>query len=183
MAAAFAIRAECSICESRYRDLHAKKKKPPLPHVNPVLLAESIARETSHEVEITCECERDKQWSSGQKKDEHHWLWHVLDKATHRILAFVIGPHTDAVFEELYALLNPFRITHDYPDGWATYQTYFLADKHTRSKRGTQRIARKHLNLRTRIKRLARKTICFSKSCQMHDLVIGLCINRDEFGL
>jgi len=28
-----------------------------------------------------------------------------------------------------------------------------------------------------------RKTICFSKSIQMHDLVIGLFINRCEFGV
>ena len=41
----------------------------------------------------------------------------------------------------------------------------------------------KHLNLRTRIKRLVRRTICFSKTTTMHDLVIGLFINRYEFGL
>ncbi|NER78882.1 MAG: transposase, partial [Leptolyngbya sp. SIO1D8] len=29
---------------------------------------------------------------------------------------------------------------------------------------------------------LARKTICFSKSVQMHDTIIGLFINRYEFG-
>jgi insertion element IS1 protein InsB len=28
-----------------------------------------------------------------------------------------------------------------------------------------------------------RRTICFSKSEQMHDLVIGLFVNRYEFGL
>jgi IS1 family transposase len=41
--------------------------------------------------------------------------------------------------------------------------------KHTYSvrKRNTQKIERKHLTLRTRIKRLARKTICFSKSCKV----------------
>ncbi len=44
-----------------------------------------------------------------------------------------------------------------------------------------QTIERKHLTLRTRIKRLARKSICFSKSVQMHDLVIALFINRYEF--
>ncbi|WP_413774023.1 IS1 family transposase [Nostoc sp. MG11] len=33
------------------------------------------------------------------------------------------------------------------------------------------------------IKRLARKTICFSKSILMHDIVIGLYINRYEFGV
>ncbi|MGJ3495651.1 IS1 family transposase, partial [Piscirickettsia salmonis] len=36
--------------------------------------------------------------------------------------------------------------------------------------------------IKTRIKRLARKTICFSKSKKMHDVVIGLFINKFEFG-
>ncbi len=31
------------------------------------------------------------------------------------------------------------------------------------------------------LKRLARKTICFSKSELMHDIVIGLFFNRYEF--
>jgi insertion element IS1 protein InsB len=44
------------------------------------------------------------------------------------------------------------------------------------------KIERKHLTLRTRIKRLVRKTICFSKTTQMHDIVIGLFVNRYAFG-
>ena len=43
-------------------------------------------------------------------------------------------------------------------------------------------IESKHINLRTRIKRLVRRTLCFSKTEQMHDLVIRLFINRYEFG-
>ncbi|MSP27908.1 MAG: hypothetical protein EXR80_10505, partial [Methylococcales bacterium] len=35
---------------------------------------------------------------------------------------------------------------------------------------------------RTWIKRLNRKTICFSKLELMHDTVIGLLINKVEFG-
>jgi insertion element IS1 protein InsB len=31
------------------------------------------------------------------------------------------------------------------------------------------------------MKRLVRRTLCFSKTARMHDLVIGLCINRYEF--
>jgi insertion element IS1 protein InsB len=45
-----------------------------------------------------------------------------------------------------------------------------------------QKIERKHLTLRTRLKRLARKTLCFSRSCAMPDLVIGLYMNHVEFG-
>jgi insertion element IS1 protein InsB len=46
----------------------------------------------------------------------------------------------------------------------------------------TWKIERKHLTLRTRIKRLARRTICFSKSVLMHNIVVGLYINLFEFG-
>src|SRR6266699_5810545 len=51
----------------------------------------------------------------------------------------------------------------------------------TPGKRNTQKIERKHLTLRTRMKRLVRKTICFSKTTQMHDIVIGLFVNRYAF--
>ena len=54
---------------------------------------------------------------------------------------------------------------------------------HSPGKRHTQKIKRKHLPLRTRITRLVRKTICFSKTTQMHDIVIGLFVNRYAFGL
>ena len=49
--------------------------------------------------------------------------------------------------------------------------------------RNTQKIERKNLNFRTWVKRLARKTICFSKLEKMHDIVIGLLINKLEFGV
>uniref|UniRef100_UPI0038CDAB77 IS1 family transposase n=1 Tax=Parendozoicomonas callyspongiae TaxID=2942213 RepID=UPI0038CDAB77 len=49
-------------------------------------------------------------------------------------------------------------------------------------KRNTPKIERKNLNVRTWIKRLAWKTICFSKLEKMHDIVIGMLINKVEFG-
>jgi insertion element IS1 protein InsB len=33
------------------------------------------------------------------------------------------------------------------------------------------------------VTRVGKDTICFSKSIQMHDIVIGLSVNRYEFGL
>ncbi|WP_442499693.1 IS1 family transposase [Methylobacter sp. sgz302048] len=41
----------------------------------------------------------------------------------------------------------------------------------------------KNLNFRTWVKRLARKTIGFSKLEVLHDTVIGLLINKVEFGV
>jgi insertion element IS1 protein InsB len=42
---------------------------------------------------------------------------------------------------------------------------------------------RKHLTLRTRIKRLVRKTICFSTSIARHNIGIGLFGNGSEWRL
>ena len=94
----------------------------------------------------------------------------------------MFGRRKDEVFLELKALLEPFGITRYYTDHWGSYQRHLDSEVHCPGKCYTQCIERKHLTLRTRIKRLARKTICFSKSTQMHDIVIGLFINRYEFG-
>ena len=53
--------------------------------------------------------------------------------------------------------------------------------QHPVGKLTMQKIERKHLTLRTRLKRLARKTLCFSRSRVMHDLLIGLYMNQVEF--
>ena len=74
------------------------------------------------------------------------------------------------------------HFTRFYTDGWGAYERHLDPEQHTVGKQHTQKIESKHINLRTRIKRLVRRTICFSKTTTMHDLVIGLFINRYEFG-
>lgn len=118
-----------------------------------------------------------------QKKENQRWLWHAIDHTTGKVLAYVLGDRTDNVFLKLKDLLEPFGITKFYSDGWGAYERKLAPTQHQIGKANTQKIERKHLTLRTRIKRLARKTICFSKSVVIHDVVIGLYINRYEFGL
>ena len=109
-------------------------------------------------------------------------MWHAIDHLTGVVLAYVFGNRADEVFLQLQQLLKPFGLVHFYTDGAGVYQRHLPAAAHTVGKAHTQQIERKHLTLRTRIKRLARKTICFSKSVFMHDTVIGLFVNRYEFG-
>lgn len=122
-------------------------------------------------------------WSYVGSKDGPRWLWHAIDHESGKVLAYVFGDHKDAVFLKLKALLEPFGITRFYTDDWGAYERHLSSEEHVIGKRNTQKIERKHLTLRTRIKRLARKTICFSKLTKMHDIVIGLFINRYEFGV
>jgi len=96
-------------------------------------------------------------------------------------LAYTFGTREHCVLEELLLLLNPFSISRVYADGNYAYEKILGADKVKIGKRNTQKIERKHLSLRTWVKRLARKTICFSKSLQMHKTVVELCINMKIF--
>ncbi|MFK5975766.1 MAG: IS1 family transposase [Sulfurovum sp.] len=70
-----------------------------------------------------------------------------------------------------------------YTDNWDSYSKNLDETKYEIGKENTQTIERKNLTLRTRVKRLTRKTIYFSKSIKMNDIVIGLLINILDFGL
>jgi len=126
--------------------------------------------------------ELDELWSVVGAKKTERWLWHALDHRRGRVLAYVVGTRKDAMFVKLKALLAPFGITRYYTDKAGVYQRHLPPAQHTVGKLTMQKIERKHLTLRTRLKRLARKTLCFSRSFLMHDLLIGLYMNRVEFG-
>jgi insertion element IS1 protein InsB len=129
------------------------------------------------------EAEVDEMWSFVGTKKRPRWLWHALDHRSGKVLAYVFGRRTDEGFVKLKTLLKPFGIRRYYTDSWGAYKRTLSSKVHRPGKRHTQQIERKHLTLRTRLKRLVRKTICFSKSLALHDIVIGLFINRYEFGL
>jgi len=134
-------------------------------------------------IRLADEAEVDEMWSFVGRKKDQRWLWHAIDHRSGQVLAYVFGRRQDEVFLKLQGLLEPLGITRYYTDYWGAYTRHIDLEEHQPGKRNTQKIERKHLTLRTRIKRLARKTICFSKSIQMHDIVIGLFVNRYEFGL
>ncbi|WP_038214097.1 IS1 family transposase, partial [Xenorhabdus bovienii] len=86
------------------------------------------------------------------------------------------GDRSKKTLEKLLALLASFEIQYNY----AVYDC--LPERtHLRGKKFTQRIERMNLTLRTRIKRLNRKTICYSKSEILHDKIIGTFIEREYY--
>jgi len=154
-----------------------------LKHLPPEHVEVEIWRADALEVRRGLSSELDEMWSYVRSKAHPRWLWHAIDHHTGKVLAYVFGRRQDTVFLELKALLEPFGITRYFTDGWGAYERHVEAEQHTVGKANTQKIESKHINLRTRIKRLVRRTICFSKTERMHDLVIGLFINRYEFGV
>ena len=120
----------------------------------------------------------DEMWSVVPSKRPQRWLNHDSGE----ILADVLVSYEDTALSTLMELLTPFGIQPVYTDNWGAYSRQLDPQQHRVGKTNPQTIERKHLMLRTRIKRLARKTIGFSKSVLRHDTVIGLFINRYEFG-
>ena len=92
------------------------------------------------------------------------------------------GTREHKYLDELLELLKPFSTGTVYADNNYAYKDRISEDKLITGKKNTQKIERNHLTLRTRIKRLARKTICFSKSKEVHMAVIGTFINIFFFG-
>ena len=70
------------------------------------------------------------------------------------VLAYVFGRRQDDVLRQHKQLLEPFGITRFYTDGWGAYERHLDEHKHVVGKQHMQRIESKHINLRTRIKRL-----------------------------
>jgi insertion element IS1 protein InsB len=154
-----------------------RKKEAALTSVNTTLLRTVDPAEILVDIEQAGEAEVDEMWSFVGKKGHQCWLWHAIDHHTGAVLAYVFGRRKDEVFLQRKALLEPFGLTRYSTDHWGAYTRHLDPHVHCPGKRNTQKIERKHLTLRTRIKRLVRKTICFSKSIQMHDIIIGLFVN------
>lgn len=121
-------------------------------------------------------------WNFVRSKENHRWLCHAIDHKSGVILAYVFGRRKDPVLLKLKKLLEPFGISRFYTDAARVYQRHLALENHEIGKKNTQTIERKHLTLRTQLKGLACNTIYFSKSI-MHALVLGLFINRYEFGI
>lgn len=125
--------------------------------------------------------EADEMWSYVGKKSNPVWLWYAIERSTGVVLAFIFGKRQDEVGQRLCELLKLFPIHRICTDSWGTYSRCLPKDQHQVGKSETWRIERKNLTLRTHIKRLQRKTICFSKCQIMHEAVIGLYINKYHF--
>jgi insertion element IS1 protein InsB len=134
-------------------------------------------------IRVADEAAVDEMWSFVGKKREPRWLWHAMDHRSGHVLAYVFGRRKEAVVLQRKALLEPVGLPRYSTDSWGAYRRHLDANEPQPGKHTTQNIERKPLTLRTRITRLVRKTICFSKSIQMHDIVIGLFVNRYAFGL
>jgi len=133
------------------------------------------------EVVIHYTAEMDEFWSFVETKSNQRWTWFAMDKKSGIILAWHNGKRTNDDFKSLLILLSGIPINRYYTDDWGAYSSLLPQNKHVIGKDQTWKIERKNLNFRTHIKRLNRKTICYSRDTNIHGNVIGMYIARHYY--
>ncbi len=128
--------------------------------------------------DCVADVELDEMWSYVERKKNQSWLWLAYSPKHRQMLGFALGKRTNESLRNLLAKLSELKITRFYTDNWESYQNLIPEVRHWIGKAGTQRIERQNLNFRAHLKRLQRRTICFSKSKQMLEAVVRLYIHQ-----
>ena len=113
---------------------------------------------------LGCKFEVDEMWSFIGNKKNVTWLTYAIERKTKSVIDFYVGRKTKETIRPLInkvLLLQPNRI---YTDRLNIYPGLIPKQIHKRFQYCTNKIERMNLTLRTHIKRLSRKTICFSKN-------------------
>jgi insertion element IS1 protein InsB len=111
------------------------------------------------------------------KKKHQIWRWWAIDHESGEVIAFWFGTREHENLDKLLELLKPLNLGNVYTDGNYAYYERFSPEVLIVTKKNTQKIERKHLSLRMWSARLVRKGLCFSKTAQMHKIVIALTTN------
>jgi len=99
-----------------------------------------------------------------RKKSNPLWLVYAIDKETKKVAGFFIGKRNNKTLSTVVKTLTNSKARKIYTDKLINYKYLIPKEVHCTKKYGTNGIERKNLTLRTHLKRLNRKTICFSRS-------------------
>ncbi|WP_188938390.1 IS1 family transposase, partial [Puia dinghuensis] len=97
-------------------------------------------------------------------KQNQFWIAYALNRATGKVLDFVIGRRSKRTLGMLVNTLLLSGASKINTDQLNIYRTLIPPGIHEYRRYCTNRIERKNLSIRTHIKRLSRRTICFSRS-------------------
>ena len=98
-----------------------------------------------------------------KSKNNRLWIVYAIERCSKVVVNFTIGKRTSSTLNIVVDSLNTFQPIAIYSDKLRNYKYLINQSIHKVKRYGTNYIERKNLTLRTHIKRLNRKTICFSK--------------------
>jgi insertion element IS1 protein InsB len=102
-----------------------------------------------------------------RSKGRQLWIVYALQRDTKTVSDFSVGSRTKATLQKVISTLVLSHAQEIYTDRLTIYKLLVPSYLHNTGWHGTNHIERKNLDLRTHLKRLNRRTICFSKSIAM----------------
>ena len=97
-------------------------------------------------------------------KENQYWIAYALNRATGKVVDFIIGKRTKRTLGMLINTLLLSGVRRICTDHLNIYRSLIPKTIHDCKAYCTNHIERKNLSIRTHIKRLSRRTICFSRS-------------------
>ncbi len=120
-------------------------------------------------------------WSFVQSKAHRVWIWVALCRRTKQVVAFHLGNRDKKSFSDFYNKL-PIEYANclSVSDGFEVYKDLTIyGHKMGKKKKGrTAQVEAFNTVLRQRLARLVRKTCAFSKSLEIHGVVIRWFIQQ-----
>ncbi|MDR7212190.1 IS1 family transposase [Flavobacterium piscis] len=92
------------------------------------------------------------------------WLVYALEKNSKNVVSFNVGRRTNKTLSHVLDTLKLSEAKKIFTDRLKNYRYLIDEELHSVKRFGTNHIERKNLTLRTHLKRLNRRTICYSKS-------------------
>ena len=126
--------------------------------------------------------ELDELWSFVGSKANARWIWIALCRQTRQIVAYFVGDRSADSARALHARIPlEYRCRATRSDFWLAYDEVFPRRAHRCTGKGageTCYVERWNCTLRQRLGRFVRKTLSFSKSDRMHELVLRLFVHH-----
>jgi IS1 family transposase/transposase-like protein len=115
------------------------------------------------------------------RKTNEIWLIYAINRQTMRIVDFFIGRRTKENIKKVVDSLLALNPKHIYSDRLNIYLSLIPNHIHKIHPKCTNHIERKNLTLRMLLKRLQRKSICFTRSEKMLYNTVYLWVSNDSF--
>lgn len=110
----------------------------------------------------------DEQWSYVGNKQKKVWLLYAICKQSGEILAANWGKRNKKGIRALLKKLQGVEVNFYCTDHWQAFAEVLPKEKHIVGKKYTKKIEGINTWFRTRLRRLVRRTICFSKKLIYH---------------
>jgi insertion element IS1 protein InsB len=107
-------------------------------------------------------------------KSNQYWIAYALCPVSKAVIDFKVGKRSKGALRSVVTTLLLSGVQIIKTDGLNIYRTLIPAERHCCKAYATNHIERNNLNMRTHLKRLSRRTICFSRSRAMLEACVRI---------